>query len=210
MVTPKLNNKTNKQELLLSLARWMAGEFSNQKQAFAQPQTFAHIRVFFRPLFFDFFGGIGFYSEQVYDYDLWSPYRQGVHRFIDRGDNIYVENYGLKDPILYAGSGRDRSILKTITTDCIERRYHCSMIFKKQDNLFYGSVEPGNNCLIERNGLMTYLVSEVELSENTFISLDRGMDVNTHEQIWGSKAGALRFEKQKSFADEVPNLLTEM
>jgi CpeT protein len=210
MVTPKLNNKTNKQELLLSLARWMAGEFSNQKQAFAQPQTFAHIRVFFRPLPFEFFGGIGFYSEQVYDYDLWSPYRQGVHQFIDRGDEIYVENYGLKDPILYAGSGRDRSILETITTDCIERRYHCSMIFKKQDNLFYGSVEPGNNCLIERNGLMTYLVSEVELSENTFLSLDRGMDVNTHEQIWGSKAGALRFEKQKSFADEVPNLLTEM
>jgi CpeT protein len=210
MVTPKLDNQTNKQELLLSLARWMAGEFSNQKQAFAQPQTFAHIRVFFRPLPFDFFGGIGFYSEQVYDYDLWSPYRQGVHQFIDRGDEIYVENYGLKDPILYAGSGRDRSILETITNDCIERRYHCSMIFKKQDNLFYGSVEPGNNCLIERNGLMTYLVSEVELSENTFISLDRGMDVNTHEQIWGSKAGALRFEKQKSFADEVPNLLTEM
>jgi CpeT protein len=195
-------------ELILSLARWMAGEFSNQKQSFAEPQTFAHIRVFFRPLLFNVFNGIGFYSEQVYDYDLWSPYRQGVHRFVEKGDEIYVENYGLKDPILYAGAGRERSILETITPDCIERRYNCSMIFKKEKNTFRGNVEPGNKCTIERNGLMTYLVSEVELTESTFISLDRGMDLNTHEQIWGSKAGPLRFEKTTNFAEEVPNLTT--
>ncbi len=205
-----MNELKQKKELMLSLARCMAGEFSNGKQASADPKTYAHIRVFFRPLPFNFFGGIGFYSEQVYDYDLWSPYRQGVHRFVDRGDEIYVENHGLEDPILYAGAGRERAILETITPDCVERRYNCSMIFKKEGNLFRGSVEPGNNCQIERNGLMTYLVSEVELSESTFVSLDRGMDINTHEQIWGSKAGALRFEKQSNFVEEVPNLLTEV
>jgi CpeT protein len=197
-------------ELMLSLARWMAGEFSNQKQSFAEPQTFAHIHVFFRPLLLNVFNGIGFYSEQVYDYDLWSPYRQGVHRFVEKGDEIYVENYGLKDPILFAGAGREKSILETITPDCIERRYNCSMVFKKEENIFRGSVEPGNNCRIERNGLMTYLVSEVELTESTFVSLDRGMDINTHEQIWGSKAGPLKFEKIANFAEEVPNLITKM
>ncbi|MGB8699833.1 MAG: chromophore lyase CpcT/CpeT, partial [Thermosynechococcaceae cyanobacterium] len=104
---------------LITLARWMAGEFTNAQQAAAQPQRFAYIHVLFRPLPFAFFQGVGFYSEQVYDYNLWTPYRQGVHRLIHQGDAIYIENYGLDDPILYAGAGRELSILNTITPHCI-------------------------------------------------------------------------------------------
>ncbi|MGK7872836.1 MAG: chromophore lyase CpcT/CpeT [Xenococcaceae cyanobacterium] len=197
--------EANEDNLMLTLARWMAGDFSNQKQAFEKPSLYAHIRVFFRPLPFEFFSGIGFYSEQVYDYDLWGPYRQGVHRMVNRGDQIYIENYSLKDALLYAGAGRDLDILETITPDCIERRYNCSMIFKREGGIFRGKVE-GNGCLIQRNGRQTYLVSEVELTENTWVSLDRGMDVNTHEQIWGSAEGPLRFKKRESFAHEVPTV----
>jgi CpeT protein len=192
--------------LMLTLAHWMAGDFSNGKQAQAQPQTYAHIRIFFRPLPFEFFNGIGFYSEQVYDYDLWSPYRQGVHRLVDRGADIYIENYSLKDGLLYAGSGRNLAILHSITPDCIERRYNCSMVFWREGNVFQGRVEPGNQCLIQREGRQTYLVSEVELTETTWVSLDRGMDLETHEQVWGSAAGPLRFEKRESFAREVPRI----
>lgn len=189
---------------LVTLARWMAGDFSNYKQAFENPKQYAHIHVFFRPLAFEFFSGIGLYSEQVYDYDLWRPYRQGIHRLVDQGDQIYIENYSIKNAFLYAGAARETSILKTITPDCIERRSHCSMIFKRDGARFHGSVEPGNQCLIEKNGCQTYLVSEVEVTETTWASLDRGMDVTTHEQVWGSTSGPLRFEKKESFADEVP------
>jgi CpeT protein len=189
---------------LITLAEWMSGDFSNQKQASANPKDFAHIHVFFRPLPFEFFSGIGLYSEQVYDYDLWTPYRQGVHRLVDRGDCIYIENYGLKQPMLYAGSGRDLSILKTLPPDGIDRRYNCSMVFKRDGDRFIGGVEPGNLCLIEKKGCMTYLDSYVEITETTWISLDKGMDVNTHEQLWGSTLGALQFEKIQSFANEIP------
>ncbi|WP_264322005.1 chromophore lyase CpcT/CpeT [Zarconia navalis] len=188
----------------IALSQWMAGAFSNQKQALENSKLYAHIWVFFRPLPFEFFSGIGFYSEQVYDYDLWSPYRQGVHRMVDRGDSIYIENYGLSDPVVYAGAAREPSILKSITPDCIERRHNCSMIFKKDGDRFLGCVEPGNQCLIPRNGHQTYLVSEVELTQTTWISLDRGYDITTHEHIWGSGAGPLKFEKRESFAREVP------
>lgn len=188
---------------LITLTSWMAGDFSNQKQSFEHPQLYAHIRIFWRPLPFEFFAGIGFYSEQVYDYNLWSPYRQGVHRFIDQGEQIYIENYSLKDPVLYAGAARNLDILKTITPDCIEQRHHCSMIFRRDGEMFRGNVEPGNQCLIERNGCQTYLVSEVELTEQTWVSLDKGMDVKTHQQVWGSTAGPLRFEKRESFAEQV-------
>jgi len=189
---------------MMTLACWMAGDFSNEKQANANPTTYAHIHIFWRPLPYDFFGGLGLYSEQVYHYDLWRPYRQGVHRLVAHRDGIYIENYGLKDPVLYVGAARELDILKTITPDEIKRREHCGMIFWREGEMFRGAVE-GKNCLINRNGRETYLVSEVELTANTWVSLDKGMDVNTHEQVWGSKAGPLRFEKRQSFSEEVPH-----
>ncbi|MBH8577194.1 chromophore lyase CpcT/CpeT [Nostocaceae cyanobacterium CENA369] len=206
MTTP-LHISESKSNDLVTLAHCMAGDFSNHKQSCENPKNYAHIHVYFRPLPFDFFSGIGFYSEQVYDYDLWNPYRQGVHRLVDREDHIYIENYSLKNAFLYAGAARELDILKTITIDCIERRYHCAMIFRRDGDLFRGSVEPGNLCLIERNGCQTYLVSDVEVTQSSWISLDRGMDINTHEQVWGSTFGPLRFEKRESFAHEVPTIL---
>lgn len=197
-------NKSSIAQDLMALAGWMAGDFSNEKQAFENPTTYAHIHIFWRPLPYEFFEGIGFYSEQVYDYDLWRPYRQGVHRLVAGSNSIYIENYSLKDPILYAGAARELDILKTITPDEIKRREHCGMIFWREGEMFRGAVEPGNACLINRDGRQTYLVSEVEVTAKTWVSLDKGMDVNTHEQVWGSKAGPLRFEKRQSFALEVP------
>jgi len=199
-------SKILKRDLILTLAHWLAGDFSNQKQAYDNPKNYAHIRVFFRPLPWEFFDGMGFYSEQVYDYNLWTPYRQGVHRLISQGEQIYLENYGLKDAILYAGAGREPDILKTITPAAIERRYNCSMVFQQEGNLFRGRVE-GNCCFIEKQGKKTYLVSDVELTETTFVSLDRGMDINTHEQVWGSTTGPLKFEKRQSYASEVESKL---
>jgi CpeT protein len=186
------------------LCQWMAGDFSNRQQSTDSPQQFAHIHIFFRPLPFEFFNGIGFYSEQVYDHDLWTPYRQGIHRVVDRGEDTYIENYSLIDPIRYAGAARELSILKTIAPNDISRRQHCSMVFNREGDMFRGRVEPGNRCLIEKKGCMTYLISEVEITETTWFSLDRGMDVHTHEQVWGSTSGHLRFEKCQSFALELP------
>lgn len=188
---------------LLTLAHWMAGDFSNQQQAAANPREFAHIHVFFRPLPFDFFSDIGFYSEQVYDYDLWTPYRQGIHRLVDQGDHIYIENYSLVDSFTYAGAARELSILNTISPDVIQRRQHCSMVFRREGDKFIGEVEPGHLCRINKNSCETYLVSDVEITESTWASLDKGLDINTHEQVWGSEHGSLRFEKRESFAHEI-------
>ncbi|MGD1851421.1 MAG: chromophore lyase CpcT/CpeT [Cyanophyceae cyanobacterium] len=192
---------------LVDLAQQMAGDFSNQKQSFDDPKTFAHIRIFFRPLPFNFFSAVGFYSEQTYDYDLWTPYRQGVHKLVARDDNsIYIENYGLKDPVMYAGASRNADIMATITRDCLVPRCGCAMVFRRKGDGFFGEVEPGRQCLIPRNGKTTYLVSEVELTEATWVSRDRGFEVDTDEHIWGSAAGPLKFEKKESFAHEIPSL----
>lgn len=196
--------------MLMSLARQMAGEFSNRQQSDADPAKFAHIRIYFRPLPFAFFNGIGFYSEQTYDYDLWSPYRQGVHRCVTQTDgSVFIENYGFHDPMLFAGASREDSILRSITPDDLVRRCHCGMVFRREGasqasgDRFLGQVEPGNRCIIPRDGHQTYLVSEVELTETTWVSRDRGFDLETHDQIWGSALGPLRFEKVRSYAHEL-------
>lgn len=204
MLTEENHSAPKSSGLINDLARLMAGDFCNRKQSDADPKNYAHIRIFFRPLPWDFFSGIGFYSEQVYDYDLWSPYRQGVHRLVDLGDRVYIENYSLKEAENYAGSGHNRDILLTIPQDGIERRYNCSMVFRREGEMFRGSVEPGNKCLIHRKGVNTYLVSDVELTETTWVSWDRGMDLDTHQQVWGSAIGPLKFQKRASFAAELP------
>ena len=187
------------------LASWLAGEFSSFKQTLDNPRIHPHIRIFFRPLPFEFFEGIGFYSEQVYDYDPWHPHHQNVHRIFAQGDNVFVENYALKDKDLYTGSGSDLEILKTITPESIELRNGCAIIFQREGDKFVGQVEPGNKCLIPRkDGRMTYLKSEVEVTENTWVSRDTGFDVDTDEKVWGSTTGLLKFEKVQNFAHELP------
>jgi len=187
-----------------TLCQWMSGDFSNRKQSDERPTDFAHIHVLFRPLPFEFFNTIGFYSEQVYDYDLWSPYRQGIHRVVQKDDHILIENYGLNDPMLYAGAAREWSILKTIKPKAIKPRGGCSMVFRRSGDTFVGEVEPGQACIIPRDGVMTYLVSDVVVTESTWWSLDRGFHPETHEHLWGSKLGPLKFEKVQSFADDLP------
>ena len=188
------------------LAHCLAGDFSNQSQAAENPTTYAHIRVFFRPLPFEGFKGVWFYSEQSYDYDLWAPYRQGVHRLIDQGSQIYIENYKLQDSMLYAGAGHNQDILRTIPPERIERRHGCSMVFKREGEKFIGMVEPGKACLVDRNGRTSYLKSEVELTESSWLSWDRGFDLETDQQLWGSDTGPLKFKKLASFAAELPPL----
>lgn len=198
------SHTTAQQSDLLTLVRCMAGDFSNRQQAFDRPQEFSHIHVFWRPLPFEFFGGICMYSEQVYDYDLWRPYRQGVHRFIDQGDTIFVENFGLKDPIWFAGAGRDRAILQTITQESLEPRCGCGMVFRRDGDKFIGNVEPGKQCIIPKAGKQTYLVSEVAITASTWVSRDRGFDPETDEYVWGSEFGHFLFEKIQDFSDEIP------
>ncbi|BAZ38133.1 CpeT protein [Calothrix sp. NIES-4101] len=156
-MTISFNNrgaKTNTSDLI-TLTRWIAGDCSNQKQAFVNPTQYAHIHISFRPLPFDFFSEIGFYPEQV---------------------------------------------------DDIQQPYCCSITFRsnpQQHEMFQGGLEPGNKCLIPHNGCPTDVVSEVKLGEYTWSSLDKGMDIKTHEQVWCSTAEPLFFEKKQSFADEI-------
>lgn len=188
---------------IATLARWMAADFSNQAQAFENPPFYAHIRVCMRPLPLEVLSGVGLFVEQAYDYMLNDPYRLRVLKLLRAGEQLQIENYTVKNEANFYGASRDVERLKALKSDDLEKLSGCNMLVEWTGNSFKGVVEPGKGCIVVRKGQTTYLDSEFEISEEGFISLDRGRDLETNEHIWGSVAGPFHFVRWKSFADEV-------
>jgi CpeT/CpcT family (DUF1001) len=190
---------------LQALVTWMAGEFSNQAQAFENPPFFAHIRVCMRPLPLTVFGRVGLFLEQAYDYALDQPYRIRVLDFIPAEGRIDMPHYRLKDEAKFVGAARDRTKLDSLTLDDLDLMCGCGMRVEATPQGFKGRVEPGRQCIVERKGEQSYLDNEFEILEQgqRLISLDRGRDLQTDERLWGSIAGPFEFTRVQNFAHEL-------
>jgi CpeT/CpcT family (DUF1001) len=186
-----------------TLVRWMAGDFSNQAQAYENPPLFAHIRVCMRPLPYEFFGGLSLFLEQAYDFMLGNPYRLRVLNFVIVNERIEIEHYNIEPEAEFYGASRQLDKLHQLTRKHIVKMPGCTMITEWTGSTFKGYVEPGKGCRVKRNGRETYLDNSFEISPQKLISLDRGRDLETDEHVWGSIAGAFEFSQRVSFADEV-------
>jgi hypothetical protein len=191
---------------ITTLVTWMAGEFSNQAQAFENPPFFAHIRVCMRPLPLSVFGGLGIFLEQAYDFAIDQPYRVRVLEFLEVDGQISVPHYRLKDEKRFLGAARDPAQLASLTRDQLDLMCGCGMNVAWTGNSFKGQVEPGKKCLVERKGQQSYLDNEFEILDqgNRLISLDRGRDLVTDERLWGSIAGPFEFTRVQNFSSEIP------
>ncbi len=188
---------------ITTLARWMASDFSNKEQAYANPPFFAHIRVCMRPLPQDLLDGTSLFLEQAYDFALEQPYRLRVIKFSIVVDRIELENYKVKDAEKFYGASRNLDLLEDLTPDLIEKMSGCDMDVEWTGTCFKGQIKPGKACIVERKGKITYLDNSFEIDANKLISYDRGRDPETDELVWGSIAGPFHFEPVQSFADEV-------
>jgi hypothetical protein len=159
-----------------------------------------------RPLPVTVFGGPGIFLEQAYDFALDQPYRIRVLQFLEVDGQIAIPHYRLKDDAQFRGAARDRAQLDQLSRDDIDLMCGCGMLVEWTGRSFLGRVEPGKQCLVERNGQQTYLDNEFEVLDQgqTLISLDRGRDLETDERIWGSIAGPFHFTRVKDFSSEVP------
>ncbi|MEO0771410.1 MAG: chromophore lyase CpcT/CpeT [Cyanobacteria bacterium J06649_4] len=186
-----------------TLTKWMAADFSNQEQAFENPPFFAHIQVCMRPLPKGFQSGVSLYLEQAYHFQLDRPYRVRVLHFIQRENDVLLENYRVKDEEKFYGSARDLTKLATLTANDLEPMGGCDIIVEWTGDSFRGKVEPGKKCMVERKGKSTYLDNEFIVTESHMTSYDRGRDPQTDELVWGSVAGPFEFDKVTRFAHEV-------
>jgi CpeT/CpcT family (DUF1001) len=194
---------------VIQLARWMAADFSNQAQAWDNPPFFAHIRVAMRPLPIALLDGISLFLEQAYDIALNEPYRMRVLKLVPRDELIEIENYLVTDEAEFYGAARQLERLAKLTSDRLTKLEGCSHLVERKNNCFYGYVQPGKKCIVNRNGQDTYLASTFEIDADRFSSLDRGCDLETDARVWGSIAGPFEFVRTASFADELPNLTTD-
>jgi hypothetical protein len=188
---------------IVTLARWMAADFSNQEQAFENPPMYAHIRVCMRPLPLSLLDGVSLFLEQAYDFMLDTPYRLRVLKLVVVDERIDIENYIVKDEKLFYGASRDLERLQSLQTEQLEKLPGCTFNVEWTGHSFQGGVEPGKACKVVRNGKNTYLNSTFEIDEHQFTSHDRGFDPETDEHIWGSVAGPFHFVRWANFADEV-------
>ncbi|QNI53169.1 putative phycoerythrobilin:phycoerythrin lyase CpeT [Synechococcus sp. BIOS-E4-1] len=193
-----------KPEEKIRFAKTLSGVFDNFAQSQERPKDFARINIVFRPLPWHIFQGPGFYSEQYYDYSPWDPYRQGIHRLYYKEDIFVVENFGFSNKERLAGSGRRPELLDSLDLNSLERRCGCAMYFtEKTAGHYIGNVEPGKACIVPRDGKLTYLVSEVEVNEQSWVSRDRGFDPETDEVRWGSEHGPLKFKRVEDLSEMV-------
>jgi len=188
---------------VVKLTKWMAADFSNQPQAFENPPFFAHIKVCMRPLPKGFQSGISLYLEQAYDYQLHLPYRVRVLHFIQRENDVLLENYKVKNEETFRGAAHDRQKLLTLTPNDLETMDGCDILVNWTGDSFVGKVEPGKKCMVVRNGLNTYLDNEFIVTADHMTSYDRGRDPETDELLWGSVAGPFEFEKVSRFEHEI-------
>ncbi|NET36215.1 MAG: chorismate-binding protein [Cyanothece sp. SIO1E1] len=188
---------------VLTLARWMAADFSNQAQAFANPPLFAHIRVCMRPLPSKFMPGLSLYLEQAYDFMLEKPYRIRVLNFSPQQDHILLENYTLREPEKVLGASRQPERLAHLTLGDLEKMAGCDMRVDWTGHSFKGRVKPGKACIVMRNDKTTYLDNEFEVDSDRLLSYDRGRDPATDELVWGSIAGPFEFVRWANFEAEV-------
>ncbi|MDJ0724118.1 MAG: chromophore lyase CpcT/CpeT [Prochloraceae cyanobacterium] len=186
-----------------TLASWMAADFSNQAQAYANPPFFAHIRVCMRPLPDNIFSTTSLFLEQAYDFLLNKPYRLRVLKFNQVEDRIELENYKVKDEEKFYGAARNLEKLTKLTAEDLELLSGCDMNVIWTGNSFKGEIKPGKACIVERKGKKTYLDNSFEVDAEKLISLDRGLDPETDELVWGSIAGPFHFTRLQSFAEEV-------
>jgi hypothetical protein len=188
-----------------TLVQWMAGEFSNQAQAFENPPFFAHIRVCMRPMAFSVLGAPALFLEQAYDFAQDQPYRIRILKFVLKDGQIMVPHLRLKDDNQFRGAARKPELLESLTIADLDPMCGCGMDVVWSGHSFKGRVEAGKQCLVDRNGQTTYLDNEFEITEggDTLYSLDIGRNLETEERVWGSIAGPFHFTKVQSFADMV-------
>ncbi len=146
---------------------YFEGYFNNQKQAFKFPSKFALIELTHKKISSD-----SFLIEQNYVSEK-DPYRKTIIKIIEKENYLLVKNYK-----------EDNTYLKG-----------CDVIFKYINEEFHGKITC-NDCFVPYQGKNTYLITESILGNGYYKVIDKGYDVETHNQIWGSFNGHFKFDRK--------------
>jgi len=196
---------------LITLARYMAGEFDNQQQAIAQPVWYVHLRLWQRPVPLFTEDSLTLFAEQANIVNLDKPYRPRILRLQSSDTNpasLQVQYYMLKDTEAIRGAGRNPELLRQLTSEDIEFLPGCNLTIKQQQVTpnsyeFSASSATGTPCGFSYKGNSYQVSLGFEATAEEFRSYDKGIDPTTGKAIWGALMGPFRFTKRQDFATEL-------
>jgi len=148
--------------------KYFEGYFDNQTQAFTKPLDFALIFVNHECIDVDTFKVTHQYSYEN------TPYLTNIVRVFEQDDKI---------------------LLKFFKEDGLTYLEGCDTIFEFDGVGFYGT-NVCDECYIHRDGKKTFAITERFLGNNYYNTIDKGFDIDTHEQTWGSFNGFFQFDRK--------------
>lgn len=197
---------------LITLGKYLAGEFDNKQQANSQPIWYVHLRLWMRPVNLFTIDSIAIFAEQASVVNIDRPYRPRILRLQqDPSDPncLQVKYYMFEDISQFCGAGRKPELLQKITPEQIRFLPDCSLKVKveklhSQHYQFKTAPASENPCTFNYKGdiYQVFLGFDVTLEE--LKTYDRGIDRETGKATWGALMGPYCFQKIKDFAGDLP------
>ncbi|WP_036487803.1 chromophore lyase CpcT/CpeT [Myxosarcina sp. GI1] len=192
---------------LITLGKYLAGEFDNQQQALAQPAWFVHLRLWMRPVPIFTEDSITLFAEQANTVKLDQPYRSRIIRLRQR-ENIEVEYYMFKNFTAFAGASQNDDLLHQITSEQIQFLPDCTLkvaVDRLNDNRYSFQTSPIKNtpCSFNYQGNTYQVFVGFETNGEQLQTYDKGIDPATGKATWGAILDSYRFTKRRDFASEL-------
>jgi hypothetical protein len=197
---------------LITLARYLAGEFDNQEQALADPVWYVHLRLWHRPVPLPLFpDSITLYAEQASVLHLDQPYRPRFLRLSaapNRAESLEVQYYMPKNIKAFQGAGCHPEILQQVTPEQLEFLPGCKLSVsysppQPQIQQFKAFPPEDCRCCFTVEGKQYQVQLGFEVTPQAFLSYDKGIDSATGQGIWGALLGPFQLIKQQDYSDEV-------
>lgn len=195
--------------LLITLGKYVAGEFDNREQALAEPAWYVHLRLWQRPV--DLFSedSITLFAEQANIVNLDRPYRQRIMR-LTAGENsadapLKIQYYMLKNPSALIGAGSNPDLLKTLTVEQLDLLPGCILTVTQQqlapENFKFTANQPSETrCCFNYAGNNIQVSLGFAATATEFYSYDKGIDSETGKATWGAILGPYRYTKREQYS----------
>jgi CpeT protein len=174
------------------VAAWLAGTFSNRDQAMADPVWYSPVTLWYVRLPSLFEQGIGFFAEQVNQHTPQQYYRSRVVQVLE--DPLRLENYKLRHQSAWAGAAQDPAKLAQLSPADLELLIDCTIGLTDHEDHFRGQMSPGHPCRLNPEDPVAIEIG-FDLYPDRFLTLDRGIEIATGKQTWGSRFGPYDYRK---------------
>lgn len=174
------------------VADWMTGSFTSAEQSVLDPD-FLEINLHMARIWTERTDGKWFYVEQAMASRPDRPYRQRVYRLIVQPNGLIVsEVFTLPgEPLRFAGAWKRPELLRDLSPKELALLDGCAVVLQRISEIEYKGGTVGNGCASDLRGA-SYATSEVTITPEGLLTLDRGFDKNG-EQVWGSTKGPYQF-----------------